>query len=810
LIGTTLAHFKIRARLGRGGMGEVYLAEDTKLDRQVALKLLPEELADDPERLKRLVREAKALAALDHPHIVTIFSVDEDHGVHFLTMAYVEGESLDSLIPEDGLPVARLLELAVPLSDALRAAHDRGIIHRDLKPSNVMVDREGRLRVLDFGLAKRDTSRVGELSQATTQGLTEQMTREGAILGSYPYMSPEQAEGRPIDARSDLFSLGVVLYEMATGRRPFQGDTGLALVTSILRDEPPALTEVKPSLPRRFEQILDRCLAKDPDERFQSAEELRDELRKLGDEVVSGTAAIGPSRFARSRGSHWGRVILLAAGALVVVLALGWVWGSRRPPPATESTEAVSHPAITSLAVLPLKNLSGDPEQDYFVDGMTEALITDLSKIGALKVISRSSAMRYKGSDESLSQIAAELGVDAVVEGAVIREGDRVGITAQLIEVETDENLWADRYERDLTSILALQGEIAKAIAAEIQVVLTPEEQTLLAATRTIDPQAHEAYLRGTFHLQQFTPRDFELALQYFETAVQIDPDYALGHTGVARVWLYRNQFGLEPPSAAIPQAQAALKRALELDDSLAEAYLVLASTTAWYEWDWEPAELAFKRAIELNPNYAEARVFYSHFLAFLGRAEASSAQIEKALELDPLNPFYQGLYGIQISMTGRLEDAIAQIRRTHEIAPGFNFGRFALAEMLDLVGRKEEAMVEIRTHYRGLGDEEILEALDRGEGETGYKGAMRAAADLLAERSLTQGGVSIQDISVLYESAGEFDQALEWLERGYESRDPDMPYIGAMPVSEELRAKPGFQDLLRRMNLPDVVSTRG
>jgi tetratricopeptide (TPR) repeat protein len=441
---------------------------------------------------------------------------------------------------------------------------------------------------------------------------------------------------------------------------------------------------------------------------------------------------------------------------------------------------------------------------------MTEALITDLSKIGALKVISRSSAMRYKGSDESLSQIAAELGVDAVVEGAVIREGDRVGITAQLIEVETDENLWADRYERDLTSILALQGEIAKAIAAEIQVVLTPEEQTLLAATRTIDPQAHEAYLRGTFHLQQFTPRDFELALQYFETAVQIDPDYALGHTGVARVWLYRNQFGLEPPSAAIPQAQAALKRALELDDSLAEAYLVLASTTAWYEWDWEPAELAFKRAIELNPNYAEARVFYSHFLAFLGRAEASSAQIEKALELDPLNPFYQGLYGIQISMTGRLEDAIAQIRRTHEIAPGFNFGRFALAEMLDLVGRKEEAMVEIRTHYRGLGDEEILEALDRGEGETGYKGAMRAAADLLAERSLTQGGVSIQDISVLYESAGEFDQALEWLERGYESRDPDMPYIGAMPVSEELRAKPGFQDLLRRMNLPDVVSTRG
>jgi serine/threonine-protein kinase len=810
LIGKTLAHFEIRERLGRGGMGEVYLAEDTKLDRQVALKLLPPDLADDPERLERLVREAKALAALDHPHIVTIFSVDEDDGVLFLTMAYVEGESLDALIPEDGLPVAELLELAVPLSDALRAAHERGIIHRDLKPSNVMVDREGRLRVLDFGLAKRDTSPVGELSQATTQGLTEQMTREGAILGSYPYMSPEQAEGRPIDARSDLFSLGIVLYEMATGRRPFEGETGLSLVTAILRDEPPAPTEVKPSLPRKLEQILNRCLAKSPDERFQSAEELRDELRKLGDEVVSGTAAIGPSRLTRSLSSLRGRVILLAAVALVVALALVAVWSARRPPPASETVATVSSPAITSLAVLPLKNLSGDPEQDYFVDGMTEALITDLSKIGALKVISRSSAMRYKESDKPVSEIAAELGVNAVVEGAVIREGDRVGITAQLIEAETDENLWADRYERDLTSILTLQGEIAQAIAAEIQVVLTPEEQTLLAAIQAIDPEAHEAYLRGTFHLQQFTPQDFELALQYFQTAVEIEPAYALGHTGVARVWLYRNQFGLVAPSAAIPQAQAALRTALELDDSLADAQLLLASTKTWYEWDWEGAEVAFKRALELNPNFAEARVFYSHYLAFLGRAEESTEQIERALELDPLNPFYQGLYGIQISMTGGIEDAIAQIRHTHEMAPGFDFGRLALAEMLDLVGRKEEALMEIRTHYGGIGDEEILEALDRGEAEAGYKGAMRAAADLLAERSLTQGGVLIQDISVHYERAGDIDRALEWMERGYESRDPDMPYIGAMPLSEELRAKPGFQDLLRRMNLPDVGSTRG
>jgi Tfp pilus assembly protein PilF len=311
------------------------------------------------------------------------------------------------------------------------------------------------------------------------------------------------------------------------------------------------------------------------------------------------------------------------------------------------------------------------------------------------------------------------------------------------------------------------------------------------------------------FHLQKFTPQDFEQAVQYFNAALEIDPDYALAHAGIARVWLYRNQFGVVLPSEAIPQAQVALERALELDDSLAEAHLVLASITTWYEWDWAAAGVAFKRALALNPNYAEALVFYSHFLAILGRAEESTAQIERALELDPLNPFFQGLYGIQIGMTGRLEDAIAQLRRTHELAPGFNFGRLALAYMLHLAGRKEEALAEVRTHYRSLGDEEILDALDRGESQAGYEGAMRGAADVFAERSRSQ-RVQPGVVSMHYEQAGDIKRALEWLERGYELRDPDMPYIGATPISEEIRAQPGYQDLLRRMNLPDVTAERG
>jgi serine/threonine-protein kinase len=778
-------------------MGEVYLAEDSKLDRRVALKVLPTELADDSERLKRLVREAKALAALDHPHIVTVFSVEEDDGVHFLTMAWVEGESLDSLIPEEGLPAKRVLELAVPLADALRAAHERGIIHRDLKPANVMVDKEGRLRVLDFGLAKRDVGMADEMSQASTHAFTEQMTREGTILGSYPYMSPEQAEGRPVDARSDLFSLGVLLYEMATGGRPFQGDTSLSLITAILRDEPRDLTEVKPETPQALGQIVERCLAKDLNERFQSAAEVRDALENLTDE---------PGRPSSRQLPRWSWASAAAGVALVLLIASIWIWTRRGPPPAAENPTAIGSAPITALAVLPLKNLTGDPEQDYFVDGMTEALITDLSKIGALKVISRSSAMRYKGTDKPISEIATELGVDAVVEGSVIREGDQVGITAQLIVAETDDNLWAERYERDLTSILKLQGEIAQAIAAEIQIVLTPEEQSLLAASQDIDPAAHEAYLKGTFHLQKFTPQDFDLALQYFETAVEIDPDYALAHAGIASAWIYINQLGVAPPSEAIPKVQPALARALEIDPLLADAHLVQAQLSQVWDWDWDAVDESYRRAIELKPNFADAYIFYSHFLSLMGRGEEGTAAAQRALELDPLNPFYHGLYGIQISLTGDIDDAVAQIRRAHEMAPGFNFGRQSLAYILGYAGRREESLAEMRTHYAIVEDQHALEAIDRGELEAGYEGAMKAVADVLAERSKSI-WVHNFDVFMLYDLAGEVEQALEWLESGYEVRDPDMHYLGALWLSEEVRDEPGYHDLLRRMDLQDVWS---
>jgi len=390
------------------------------------------------------------------------------------------------------------------------------------------------------------------------------------------------------------------------------------------------------------------------------------------------------------------------------------------------------------------------------------------------------------------------------VEGSVIREGDQVGITAQLVVAETEESLWADRYERDLTSILKLQAEIAQAIAGEIQVVLTPEEQGLLAASREVDPAAYEAYLKGMFHLRKFTPQDFDLALQYFESALEIDPEYALAHAGVASAWIYINQLGVVPPSEAIPNAQPALARALELDPLLADAHLVQAHLLIVWDRDWEASDESFRRALELNPNFADALIFHSHVLTFMGRAEEGTQSAKRALELDPLNPFYQGLYGIQMSLAGDLEGAIDQVRLAHEMAPGFNFARQSLAHFLGYAGRLEESLAELRTHYQIVEDQEILDAIDRGEASGGYQGAMKAVADIIESRSEST-WVHNFDVFMLLDLAGEVDRCLEWLERGYELHDPDMQYLGSIPLSEELRAEPQYEDLLRRLNLQDL-----
>ncbi len=786
MIGETLFHYRITAKLGAGGMGEVYLAEDTKLERKVALKVLPAELADNPDRLKRLQREARALAALDHPNIVTIFSVEEDEGVHFLTMAHVEGEDLDGLIPEEGFSAERLLELAVPLADALRAAHERGVIHRDLKPGNIMIDREDRLRVLDFGLARVEAAAGPE---DVTQLATQTMTQAGTVLGTYPYMSPEQAQGQVADARSDLFSLGVILYEMATGRRPFTGETGMSLISSILKDAPTPVGDIKAGLPAELGAIIEKCLEKDPANRFASAEELRERLVALRRQVRAGQV-LGPSQPRR--------LVLIAALAAVAILAgvTGWMTFTGDGSPSATALSEEEAPRIASLAVLPLRNLSGDPGQDYFADGMTEALITDLSKIGALKVISRTSAMRYKDTEKPLSEIARELNVDAVIEGSVVREGDRVGITAQLIEAATETNLWADRYEREISSILTLQGEMARAIAGEIEVALTPGEEALLTREREVDPEAYENYLKGQSHWQKLTPAGLDAAEAYYEAALEKDPDYAQAHAGMAMVWAGRQQMMLMSPSEAGPKAKAAALRALDLDDSVAEAHGALAGVETWTDWNWEAAGASFRRAIELNPNMADVRAFYAHYLAIMRRPDEAMAQMQRALELDPYNALFPLLNGIVLEDTGHCEEALAFYSGVLERMPTNPSALGGMVRGNYCLERYEETYEAAVANWTGRGRPDAVAALETGHAEGGFAGSMSRLADWKQEQSGFCDGFNLA-------AAGRIEEALDCLEVQVEQRNPNMPDIGVRVTLRALRDEPRFQQLQRQMNLP-------
>ena len=803
MIGQTLGHYKILDKLGEGGMGEVYLAEDTTLKRQIALKVLPQELAVSQDRLERFQREAETLAAIDHPNIVHIYTVDSaeasqpvGHTVHFLTMQLIRGERLADLLTSEGLPVDRVLDIAIPLVDALRAAHEKGVIHRDLKPENVMVDEEGRVKILDFGLAKL---RLPEVEEGDSMLSTQAMTEAGVVMGTMPYMSPEQVQGTPVDQRTDIFSLGVLLYEMACGARPFRGENSASLISSIMRDEPESVAVVKPGLPQKLVDTIHRCLEKNREQRYASARVLHTELAALQDEVTAGQAVVARPQ---SKAVRLGPRVLIAAILVLAILA-GVLWFLQRGP--GEPAPVLSAGSqIRSLAVLPLRNISGDPEQEYFVDGMTEALITDLSKIGALKVISRFSAMRYKDTEKPLAQIARELDVEALIEGSVIREGDRVGITAQLIEAATETNLWADRYDRKLTSILALQGEVAQAIAREIQVTLTPGEETLLTRARQVNPEAYEAYLKGQFHFYKLTLADLESALQYFEFAAEKDPDYALAQAGIALAWAGRQQMGWAPPHKAGPKARAAALRAIEMDDTLAEVHYVLAIVRTWTDWDWEGAESSFLQAIELNPNYADVRAYYSHYLMIMQRPDEAMAQMERALELDPFNPLFRALYGIVLHFGVRQHnDAIEQFHNVLRTVPNHPVALSSLVGAFYMEGNHEEAFRAAKTSSTLLGFPEEVEALERGYAEGGFPGAMGNLADWYDAHS-SSSQMPRSGVAVAYALAGRTQEALDQLELGFEERDPSMPYMGVTPAFESLRDEPRFQNLLRRLNLPD------
>ena len=785
MLGQQLGHYRILEKIGAGGMGEVYRAHDEQLDRDVALKVLPAHTLTDEIARARLLREARAAAALNHPHICTIHEVGEAGGQAYIAMELVEGKPLSALVPGQGLPVETVLRFGSQIADALAHAHERRIVHRDLKSANVVITPEGRAKVLDFGLAKRISGE--ELAEVTTRSQAS-LTQAGALIGTVPYMAPEQLRGQPADARSDVWALGVVLYEMVAGARPFQGQTSFELSSAILNQVPPPLS---PAVPTQLGAVIERCLAKEPGQRYQQGSEVRAAL-----EAVQSGAAIPawPTwKYALSR-RRWLALAAALAAVFTVVAALNFE---------TLRTRLTGGaPRIRSLAVLPLANLSGDPEQDYFADGMTEELITNLAKISALKVISRTSMMQYKGTKKPLPQIAKELNVDAIIEGSVLREGGQVRITAQLIQASTDQHLWAESYQRDLRGVLALQGEIASVIAEKVRAALTPTERTRLASARPVNPEAYDAYLKGMQHWYKLTPQDIDTALEYFELALKKDPNYAPAHSGVALVWIGRQQMGYTAPREAGPKAKAAALKAVELDNTLAEAHFSLANVNLFYEWDWAGAEVEFKRAIELNPNYPDAWALYPHYLMIMKRPEEAMAQSQRALELDPFNAHFQALHAARLEWAGRYDEAIVQFRKALRMSPGLAWAHWMLSVIFLRKAMYEESLAETKASYYYVGDREVEEALTQGYAQSGYRGAMRRAADILAARS-RKTYVIPSDVATLYVGAGEKAQALEWLEKGVEVRDGNMSCVNVDPTYDTLRNTPRFQDLLRRMNFP-------
>ncbi len=752
MLGKTLTHYTILDKIGAGGMGVVYRARDERLGRDVALKVLPQTTLTDDAARGRFRHEAMALSRLNHPNIATVHDFDAQEGVDFLVMEHVEGDTLARRLERGALPLAETVALGIQIAAALEEAHERNVIHRDLKPGNVMIGPKGRVKVLDFGLAK--LLQLGEGAE------TASISATGTWSGTLPYMSPEQLEGATVDARSDLYAFGAILYEMVTGRRAFPTTNAARLLSAILNERPAPPSTVAPGVPASFDALVGRLLEKDPAHRPRSAREAAEAL-----EGVAGSLRPGATRPA--------------------------------PAPASRTSD------IQSLVVLPLENLSGDPEQEFFADGMTEELIADLAQIQALRVISRTSAMRYKKTQKTLQEIGRELNVEAVVEGSVRRYGGRVRITAQLIEVASDRHLWAKNYERDLSDVLALQGEVAQAIAQEIQIKLTPREEARLAKTQRVDPKAYEAYLKGRHQWNQRNDESMLRSLEYFREAIGLDPGWPTAHVGLADAYNVLGYFGALAPADCFPKAKAAALAALQIDEGLAQAHAAVAYSQHYYEWDWRAADRSFARALELNEGDAYIQLFYMNFFSAMGRHADATRMIDRALELDPLSMIINTAVGWTRFFAGDFEQAVRLMRRSAEIFPEFLPARVWFSLGLEQHGLLEEALAQAeRGSLIGGRVPAVLAALGRAYARLGRIEEADAVVRELHELSKRR-YVSPYDIAVVFEALNRPGEALDQLERAYAGRANFLALMKVDPRLNKLRAEPRFQDLERRMAFP-------
>jgi TolB-like protein/Flp pilus assembly protein TadD/predicted Ser/Thr protein kinase len=790
--GSRLGPYEIVAPLGAGGMGEVYRAKDTRLGREVAVKVLPASFSSDPDRLRRFEQEARAAGVLNHPNVTAVYDIGTVDGSPYVISELLEGETLRSRLAGGALAPRRAIDYALQIAHGLAAAHEKGIVHRDLKPENLFVTKDGRVKILDFGLAK--LTKPDETGLQTNLPTEAAETEPGVVMGTLGYMSPEQVRGRAADARSDIFSFGAILYEMLSGRRAFHGDSAADTMSAILREEPAELSATNQQIPPALDRVVRHSLEKSSEQRFQSARDIAYAL----EEALAGstTTGVAPPP-ARARPLRWPVLVPTALATLLAVLIVADVGGLRRRLFGSKPRE------IQSLAVLPLENLSRDAAQEYLADGMTEALITDLAQIGSLRVISRTSAMRYKGTKKSLPEIARELDVDGVVEGSVLRAGNRIRITAQLIHATTDRHLWARSYERDFKDVLALQDEVAQAIASQIQARLTSDEQARLSRARPVNPEAHEAFLKGRYEWYRWTPENFRKALEYFQQAIAIDPSYAPAYAGLSMAYARLGDGGDRRPGDAYPQAKSAALRAVELDGELAEARTALGMSILWSDWDWAAAERELRRGVDLNPGSTTAHLAYSSFLLNMGRNEESLVEINRAQELDPLSVTIRGAKATRFLSARRYDEAIEEAKSALELDPTAIQPRETLGRAHLQKGMVGPAITEFeRAVDLTRRDSGAVRLLGFAYGVAGQREKAQVLLRELEQR-FDRSYVSPPFIALVFLGLGDREHVFEWLEKGYELRDSGIVRLEAAREFDPLRSDPRFADLMRRVGLP-------
>jgi eukaryotic-like serine/threonine-protein kinase len=837
---TQLGRYQIRSLLGAGGMGEVYLAQDTSLNRKVALKVLPAELASNQDRMRRFKQEATSAASLNHPNIAHIYEIGEANGFNFIAMEYVDGLTLRDKIRNEDEELSKLLRVLQHVAEGLAKAHDAGIIHRDLKLDNIMITSDGHAKILDFGLAKLIEPPTSSSSGSEEPTILQQHSSPGLILGTMGYMSPEQAQGKTkeIDHRSDIFSFGCILFEVITGRKAFSGQDQIDVLNKIIREPVASLATYNPAAPADLQRIVRRCLAKDPEQRYQDIKdvaielkEVRRELQERGfnttvppvapasseaqtvlnsdttrvqsqprttDSPVSGATRASSAEFIVSEIKRHKTAALIGT-ALVLIIGIAATFGIRSYLHA-RNTEI----AVESIAVVPFMNQDQDPNSEWISDGLTESIINNLTQLPNLKVIARSSVFRYKGRETDPIAVGKELGVRAVLTGRLMHRGDTMLISAELIDIRDNKQLWGDKYERKLADMLSVQREIAREITNNLRPTLSGVDQSRMDKQYTANAEAFQLYLKGRFYWNKRTAPDLQRAIPFFQQAIEKDPNYALAYSGLADNYALIPAYTTEPARQVMPKAKEAALKALALDDKLAEAHASLGQITAYYDYDFVTAEREYRRAIELNPNYAPAHQWLAEHLAATRRNDEALAEIRRALELDPMSVIMNRIYADILVDGRRFDEAIQQYHRALELEPNFPTSHYFLGRAYEAKGMYDEAVREY-TNASALGTvlKEIPAKAHDIFKKSGWKAYVEFNLQQLVENAAERRFPPFV-VATFYAKVGRNDEAITWLERGYEERDFRMTLLSVAFEFDSLRSDPRFKELVRRMGLPE------